>query len=142
GYANAAPTRRGSGFVDVWRAAPDAETRRIRAPSRLSASGPGPRTGVDPRRQAVSLIDQPGLAARGARGSMTTMSNVAMGPSNRDRSHQFNPPRPLDWASPALISESVPHPTTKPPDSAAVISLSVQVPMLESSRATQWHWLE
>jgi hypothetical protein len=40
----------------------------------------------------------------------TTIKKVATGPSNNEASHQPSPDLPLDWASPALINDSVPQP--------------------------------
>jgi hypothetical protein len=51
----------------------------------------------------------------GFTGSLRTMSKVQIGPKNREANHQSNPLRPLLWASPALISESVNHPTAYSP---------------------------
>lgn len=39
------------------------------------------------------------------------MRKVATGPSNKETSHQFKPPLPLACANPALMRESVNHPT-------------------------------
>jgi len=41
----------------------------------------------------------------------TTISSVAIGPRNSEASHHSRPLRPLDWAKPVLISDSVPQPT-------------------------------
>jgi hypothetical protein len=41
----------------------------------------------------------------------TTMSKVAIGPRIKDSSHQFKPLLPFAWAKPALMRESVNHPT-------------------------------
>lgn len=43
--------------------------------------------------------------------SHTTMSSVAMGSNTSERKNQFIPLRFFPWASPALISANVPHPT-------------------------------
>jgi hypothetical protein len=44
-------------------------------------------------------------------GSKMTMKKVAIGPRNKDSNHQFRPLLPLACAKPALMSESVNHPT-------------------------------
>jgi hypothetical protein len=54
----------------------------------------------------------------------TTISSVATGPRNREISHHPNPLRPLPWANPAFISDSVPQPIA--PLLAFKISLSFE----------------
>src|SRR5215469_10814868 len=44
-------------------------------------------------------------------GSRTTMRKLDTGPSKRDCSHQFRPLLPFACANPALMRESVNHPT-------------------------------
>ena len=44
-------------------------------------------------------------------GSEATMRKVAIGPRSNDRSHQFRPILPFACARPALMRESVNHPT-------------------------------
>jgi hypothetical protein len=44
-------------------------------------------------------------------GSEATMRKVAIGPRNNDKSHQFMPLLPFACARPALMRESVNHPT-------------------------------
>jgi hypothetical protein len=51
----------------------------------------------------------------GFTGSHRTMRKVQRGPKNSEANHQANPLRPLLWASPALISDRVNHPTAYPP---------------------------
>ena len=58
-------------------------------------------------------------------GPEMTIKKVARGPKNREATHQSNPLRPFDWASPALIKESVPHPTKKSAFSGIVSSPKV-----------------
>ncbi len=41
----------------------------------------------------------------------TTIKKVATGPRTSEIGHQARPERPLLWASPALIRDSVNHPT-------------------------------
>ena len=48
-----------------------------------------------------------------AAGGRMTIKKVATGPMNKEANHHSNPLRRFDWASPALIKESVPHPTKK-----------------------------
>jgi len=49
--------------------------------------------------------------AEGFSGSSTTINSVAIGPSERDTSHQAEPLRPFAWASPALMRAKVNQPT-------------------------------
>ena len=49
----------------------------------------------------------------GGTGGSTTIRNVAKGPMKTEASHQNSPLRPLAWASPALMRDSVPQPTKK-----------------------------
>jgi hypothetical protein len=60
----------------------------------------------------------------GFTGSLRTMTNVQMGPKNKEANHQLKPLRPLLCANPALIKESVNHPTAYWPEfSIAVINV-------------------
>src|SRR3954470_3908748 len=49
----------------------------------------------------------------GSTRSSTTIRNVATGPRNSEANHHARPLRFFDWASPALIRESVPQPTAE-----------------------------
>jgi hypothetical protein len=50
-------------------------------------------------------------AQSGSTASKITINAVASGPRRIDSSHQVIPLRPFDWAKPALMNASVPHPT-------------------------------
>ncbi len=66
-------------------------------------------------------------------GSSTTIRNVAIGPRNKEMNHQSSPLRPLAWAKPAFISESVNQPTAYSGVAPAIwIAASVFMALVQS----------
>jgi hypothetical protein len=77
-------------------------------------------------------------ATRPRTSGSATINSVAMGPSNRDSSHQRRPLRPLAWAKPALISDNVPQPTKKSGRPAMAISSRNVFPYYSSHDSGYW----
>src|SRR6266516_8138765 len=66
---------------------------------------------VQARRKTIPLRQRFACLTRSSR----KMSRVQIGPKNSEANHHPKPLLPLVWASPALINESVNHPTAYSP---------------------------
>src|SRR5215472_11645019 len=89
----------------------------LRCESKAAARATTDRAGIGPDdngptfRHWSCVLFSHALLEFSARSQKSTISNVAIGPSNRESRNHSNPLFFFPWARPALMSARVPHPT-------------------------------